>query len=47
MIKELVNDDAILSQPCEKATAEDAAIAQDLLDTMAATEVFMSEAPRP
>ena len=38
MIKELVNDDAILSQPCEKATAEDAAIAQDLLDTMAATE---------
>ena len=34
MIKELVHDDAILSQPCEPATAEDAAIAQDLIDTM-------------
>lgn len=38
MIKELVRDDAILSQPCEPATAEDAALAQDLLDTLAATE---------
>lgn len=34
MIKELVHDDAILSQACEPATAEDAAIAQDLIDTM-------------
>ena len=38
MIKELVHDDAILSQPCEPATAEDAPLAQDLLDTMEATE---------
>lgn len=38
MIKELVHDDAILSQPCEPATAEDASLAQDLLDTMEATE---------
>ena len=36
MIKELVTDEAILSQPCEPATAEDAAVAQDLLDTLAA-----------
>ena len=33
MIKELVTDEAILSQPCETATAEDAVVAQDLLDT--------------
>ena len=38
MIKEIVKDEAILSQPCAKATAEDAQIAQDLLDTLAATE---------
>lgn len=38
MIKELVRDDAILSQVCEPATAEDAAIAQDLLDTMASID---------
>ena len=36
MIKELVTDEAILSQPCETATAEDAVVAQDLLDTLAA-----------
>lgn len=34
MIKELVKDEAILSTPCEPATAEDAAIAQDLVDTL-------------
>lgn len=34
MIKELVRDEALLSQPCEKATAEDAPIAQDLIDTI-------------
>ena len=34
-IKELVHDEAVLSTPCEKATAEDAQVAQDLLDTMA------------
>lgn len=33
MIREIVTDDAALSQPCENATAEDAPIAQDLLDT--------------
>lgn len=38
MIKELVKDEAILSQPCRQATAEDAAIAQDLLDTMASID---------
>ena len=34
MIKELIKDQDILSQRCEKATAEDAAIAEDLIDTL-------------
>lgn len=34
MIKDIVTDDALLSQPCEKATAEDAQVAQDLVDTL-------------
>ena len=34
MIKEIVKDEAFLSQPAEPATAEDAAVAQDLIDTM-------------
>ncbi len=38
MIKELVKDEAILSQVCEKATPEDAPIAQDLIDTASALE---------
>ena len=38
MIKELVKDEALLSQPCEKATIEHASIAQDLLDTMASLD---------
>ena len=38
MIKELVKDDSVLSTPCRPATAEDAAIAQDLLDTLASIE---------
>ena len=38
MIKELVKDEAILSQPCAAATAEDAPVAQDLLDTLASLE---------
>lgn len=38
MIKELVKDEAILSVPCEPATAEDAPIAQDLVDTLAAID---------
>ena len=33
MIEELVTDEAILSQVCEKATPEDADLAQDLIDT--------------
>ena len=37
-IKDLVNDEAILSQPCAAATAEDAPLAQDLLDTLASLE---------
>ena len=36
--KEIIKDEAILSRPCEKCTVEDAALAQDLLDTVAATE---------
>ena len=38
MIKELVKDEAVLSVPCEPATAEDAAVAQDLVDTLASIE---------
>lgn len=38
MIKELVKDDAILSQRCERATAEDADVVQDLVDTMESIE---------
>jgi len=34
MIKEIVKDEEFLSQPAEPATAEDAAVAQDLVDTM-------------
>lgn len=34
MIKELVKDQAILSQRCKLATAEDAAVAEDLIDTL-------------
>ncbi len=34
MIKELVKDEAILSQRCERATAADADVAQDLIDTV-------------
>ena len=38
MIKELVTDEAILSMPCETATADDADLAQDLLDTLESIE---------
>ncbi len=34
MIKDIVKDEEILSQVCEPATAEDAEIAQDLVDTL-------------
>ena len=33
MIRELVTDEAILSQVCEQATPDDAELAQDLIDT--------------
>ncbi len=36
MIKEIVKDTDFLSQPAEPATAEDAGVAQDLVDTMEA-----------
>ena len=38
MIKDLVHDDAILSTPCEPATAEDASVATDLVDTLASID---------
>ncbi|HIW76396.1 MULTISPECIES: peptide deformylase [Gordonibacter] len=38
MIKELIKDEALLSQPCEPATADDAEVAQDLLDTLGSLE---------
>ena len=38
MIKELVNDEKLLSTPCEPATADDADLAQDLLDTLESIE---------
>ncbi len=38
MIKEIVKDDELLSQPCEKATEQDAELVADLLDTLAANE---------
>ena len=38
MIRELVTDEELLSQPCEPGTAEDAELAQDLLDTLESIE---------
>lgn len=38
MIKELVKDTEILSQRCAVATADDADVAQDLIDTLATLE---------
>lgn len=34
MIKDIVKDEKLLSQPAEAATAEDAGVVQDLLDTL-------------
>ena len=34
MIKDIVKDEEFLSQPAEAATAEDAGVVQDLLDTL-------------
>ena len=38
MIRELVTDEELLSTPCEPATADDAEVAQDLLDTLESIE---------
>ncbi|HJA29423.1 MAG TPA: peptide deformylase [Candidatus Olsenella pullicola] len=38
MIKDLVQDEAVLSVPCEPATADDAPVAQDLIDTLSSIE---------
>lgn len=38
MIRELTHDEELLSVRCEPATAEDAPLAQDLLDTLASIE---------
>ncbi len=38
MIKELCRDEEVLSQKCAKATAEDAELAQDLVDTLQSIE---------
>lgn len=38
MIKEIITDEKILSTPCEPATAEDAAIADDLVETLLASD---------
>ena len=38
MIKELVKDTEILSKRCTLATAEDAEVAQDLIDTLQTLE---------
>ena len=38
MIRELCKDDAILSKKCQRATPEDAPLAQDLIDTLRSVE---------
>ena len=38
MVKDIVKDEEFLSKPAEPATVEDAEVAQDLIDTMGATE---------
>ena len=38
MIRELVKDDELLSQPCEPGTVDDAELAQDLIDTLESIE---------
>ncbi|QOY60811.1 peptide deformylase [Thermophilibacter immobilis] len=38
MIKDLVQDDALLATPCEPATTADAAVAIDLVDTLASLD---------
>ena len=41
MIREIVTDEEILSKPCEAATTEDAAIADDLVETLLASDEAM------
>lgn len=38
MIKEIITDEEILSKPCDAATADDAAIADDLVETLLASD---------
>lgn len=38
MVRDIIQDEEILSKPCEPATAADAEVARDLIDTMAAHE---------
>lgn len=38
MVKDIVTDEAVLSQKCEAATADDAAIVEDLLDTLSSLD---------
>lgn len=38
MIKDIITDDAILSQVCEQASAADADVAEDLIDTIKAND---------
>lgn len=38
MIRELVTDEELLGTPCETATADDAQLAQDLVDTLESIE---------
>lgn len=38
MIREIVTDEEILSKPCDAATADDAAIADDLVETLLASD---------
>ena len=45
MIKELVHDEAILSTPCEAATAADADVAQDLVDTLPPSRTLRASPP--
>ena len=38
MIREIITDEEILSKPCDAATAADAAIADDLVETLLASD---------
>ena len=38
VIREIITDEEILSKPCDAATAADAAIADDLVETLLASD---------